>query len=220
MNILAYLDSNLFQSIILVITVLTTLWIYYSNKKQNLRNAITILSIQIKDIEENIEFLIAEGIIDGLVQERSMHYSTLVYEDNYWSKYNHMIAGRVDPLTFEAIDNFYRIASKIREQQNLIKGKLSQSMEYRTMYYYNGIFSRVNGVLDKLNNSEGAEVLLNSCKNEIAIIRNLYSNTGDDIINHPAYIQLEFVRGLSKMLDRYQKLTDGVAYRQLLKLQK
>ncbi len=214
-----FFDSNLFQTVILIITVIVTLWIYFANKRQNIKNAVAILSLQIRDIEDNIEFLIAEGVVDGLVQERPLHYSTIIYEENYWSKYNHLIAGRVDTLTYEAIDNFYKIASKIKEQQLLIKNKLSQSMEYRTMYYYNGIFSRINGILDKMHDGQSSDELLNVCKTEISIIGSLYGNgSGSDVTNHPAYIQVEFVRGLTKMLDRYQKLSDGVAYRKLLKL--
>ena len=55
-----FLDSNLFQNLILVLTVLVTIYIYYGRKRQNLSNAVTILSLQIRDIENNIESLIAE----------------------------------------------------------------------------------------------------------------------------------------------------------------
>ena len=105
--------------------------------------------IFVRDIENNIESLIAEGLIGDQLQERALHYSTIIYEENYWLKYNHLIAGRVDAQTYGVLDNFYKIAFKIREQQLMIKNKLLQSMDYKGMYYYNGIFSRVNGILDK-----------------------------------------------------------------------
>ena len=214
-----FLNSNFLQTLILCITVIVTLWIYFANRKQNIKTARNILSLQIKDIEANIEFLIAEGVINGILQEKPLHYSTIIYDDNYWVKYNHLIAGRVDSLTYEAIDNFYKIASKIKEQQLLIKNKLSQSMEYRTMYYYNGIFSRVNGILDKPNSDMTAEQIVQNCRNEISTISSLYSDgQWGNLLNQPAYVQIEFVCGLTKMLDRYQKLTDGVAYRKLLKI--
>ena len=198
-----FLDSNLFQNLILVLTVLVTIYIYYGRKRQNLSNAVTILSLQIRDIENNIESLIAEGLIGDQLQERALHYSTIIYEENYWLKYNHLIAGRVDAQTYGVLDNFYKIAFKIREQQLMIKNKLLQSMDYKGMYYYNGIFSRVNGIL------------LDICKAEVSLLQSLYNH---DITNPPAFIQVELVRGLSKKLEQYHKITDGVAFSKLLKL--
>ena len=209
-----FLDSNLFQNLLLALTVLVTILIYNGRKRQNLSNAVPILSLQIRDIEENIEDLIAEGVIGDLLQERALHYSTIIYEENYWLKYNHLIAGRVDAQTYGVLDNFYKIAFKIREQQLMIKNKLLQSMDYKGMYYYNGIFSRVNGILDKPDGA-GNDKLLDICKAEVSLIQNLYSH---DITNPPAFIQVELVRGLSKKLEQYHKITDGVAFSKLLKL--
>lgn len=212
---LEFLDSNLFQNLILVLTILVTICIYYGRKRQNLSNAVAILSLQIRDIEDNIESLIAEGLIGEQLQERALHYSTIIYEENYWLKYNHLIAGRVDAQTYGVLDNFYKIAFKIREQQLMIKNKLLQSMDYKGMYYYNGIFSRVNGILDKQQNGADSEKLLDNCKAEVSLIQSLYNH---DITNPPAFIQVELVRGLSKKLEQYHKITDGVAFSKLLKL--
>lgn len=209
-----FLDSNLFQNLLLALTVLVTILIYNGRKRQNLSNAVSILSLQIRDIEENIEDLIAEGVIGDLLQERALHYSTIIYEENYWLKYNHLIAGRVDAQTYGVLDNFYKIAFKIREQQLMIKNKLLQSMDYKGMYYYNGIFSRINGILDKPDGA-GNDKLLDICKAEVSLIQNLYSH---DITNPPAFIQVELVRGLSKKLEQYNKITDGVAFSKLLQL--
>ena len=209
-----FLDSNLFQNLILVLTVLVTIYIYYGRKRQNLSNAVAILSLQIRDIEDNIESLIAEGLIGDQLQERALHYSTIIYEENYWLKYNHLIAGRVNAQNYGVLDNFYKIAFKIREQQLMIKNKLLQSMDYKGMYYYNGIFSRVNGILDKQDGVE-SDKLLDICKAEVSLLQSLYNH---DITNPPAFIQVELVRGLSKKLEQYHKITDGVAFSKLLKL--
>lgn len=210
-----FLGSSLLQNLVLVVTVVVTIHIYYARKRQNLSNAVSILSLQIRDIEENIECLIAEGLVENQLQERALHYSTIIFEENYWIKYNHLIAGRVDAQTYGVLDNFYKIASKIKEQQMMIKNKLLQSMEYKGMYYYNGLYSRVNGILDKTNEMADSSGLLDRCKIEVAIIRDLYNH---EITNPPAFVQVELVRGLAKKLDQYHKITDGVAFSKLLKL--
>jgi len=82
-----FLDSNLFQTLVLIATAVITLWIYRARQKNELRNAAKILMLQIRDIENNIEYLLSEGIIDGFVQEKPLHYSTIIFETNtliYW----------------------------------------------------------------------------------------------------------------------------------------
>ena len=69
-----FLDSNLFQNIILIATVVVSICIYYARKRQELRNAVSILSLQIRDIETNIECLKAEGLIGEQLQERAYHF--------------------------------------------------------------------------------------------------------------------------------------------------
>lgn len=112
-----FLGSSLLQNLVLVVTVVVTIHIYYARKRQNLSNAVSILSLQIRDIEENIECLIAEGLVENQLQERALHYSTIIFEENYWIKYNHLIAGRVDAQTYGVLDNFIRLHPKLRNNK-------------------------------------------------------------------------------------------------------
>ncbi len=206
--------SNLCQNLILIVTVIVSICIYWARKRQELRNAVSILSLQIRDIETNIECLKAEGLIGEQLQERALHYSTVIFEENSWLKYNHIISGHIDLRTYEVIDSFYKTAVKIKEQQMMIKNKVLQSMDYKAYYYYNGIYSRVNGILEKQREVE-SDKLLDICKAEVSLIQTLYNH---DITNPPSFIQLELVKGLVKRLEQYHKITDGVAFSKLLKL--
>lgn len=49
-----FLDSNFFQTCVLILTAGITIWIYFARQKANVRTAVTILTLQIKDIEKNI----------------------------------------------------------------------------------------------------------------------------------------------------------------------
>ena len=52
----SFWDSNLFQTIVLIVTIGTTvgiaLWQFHAHKQTELRNAVSILILQIKDIEK------------------------------------------------------------------------------------------------------------------------------------------------------------------------
>ena len=200
-----FLDSNLFQTLVLIATAGITIWIYFARRKANVRTAVTILTLQIRDIEKNIEYLLSEGIVDGKIQEKPLHYSTIIYEENNWTKYSHLV------------DIFFKVAQQIREQQILIKNKLQQSMEYKGMHYYQGTYQCVNSLVSKYESEANADVLKLQCKKEIEFVNSLYASAD---INVPPYLQRELTFGLEKTLKKYHKLTDGTAYAELEKLKK
>lgn len=213
----SFWESNLFQTLVLIVTAGITLWIYFARRKANVRNAVTILMLQIRDIEKNIEYLLSEGIVDGKIQEKPLHYSAIIYEDNNWTKYSHLVVGRISQLAFENIDMFFKVAQQIREQQILIKNKLQQSMEYKGMHYYQGTYQCINSLVDRYKSGQDTQKLKLECKEEIDFVNSLYSSAGIDV---PPYVQLELTFGLEKTLRKYHKLTDGTAYAELEKLKK
>ena len=207
----SFFNSNLFQTIVLIVTVLVTIILFIANKREKRRNAITILLMQIKDIEKNIEFLLTEGIVNGVIQDRPMHYSAVVFDENYWSKYSHLIVGKISSLSFETIDSFFKTAQQIKEQQIFIKTKVLQSMDFKCMHFYNGIYTRVNTLLDKEKPN------LEQCNKEIQLLMDLYNTP---MTNGITFIQKELAMGLEQNLKKYHKITDGAAYVELEKLSK
>ena len=199
----SFWDSNLFQTIVLIVTIGTTvgiaLWQFHVHKQTELRNAVSILILQIKDIEKNIEYIFSEGLINGFIQEVPMHYSTIIFEENQWNKYAHSIVGHISQEAFEKIDTFFKVAQRIREQQIYIKQKIQLSMDNRVFYYYNTIY---NQAVIADNPAQCVQLMIDKF-NELLV---------------PSYIQKEFASGLEKTLKQYHKLTDGIAYTELLKL--
>ena len=196
-------DSNLFQTIIMIVSVLATIGIalfqFRNHKKKELKNATTILLLQIDDIERNIEYIMSEGIINGVLQEGPMHYSAIICEENQWNKYSHLIVGSVTQETFEKIDAFFKVAYRIREQQIYIKQKIQQSIDSKVWHYYNAAYAQVAN--------------LDNSTQSIKAIHQKFNST-----NVPLFIQLEFAIGLEKTLKQYHRLSDGVAYMELKKL--
>lgn len=199
------LTSNFLQTLIMIMSVIVTigiaLWKYHNHKKKELKNAATILILQIDDIERNIEYIISEGIINGTLQEGPIHYSTIICGENKWDKYSHLIVGAVAQETFEKIDAFFKVAYRIREQQIYIKQKIQQSIDSKVWHYYNATYAQVA-------NSD----------NSIETINAIHDRFNNAIVK--PFIQLEFAIGLEKTLKQYYKLSDGVAYSELKKLTK
>ncbi|MBQ3555868.1 MAG: hypothetical protein IJA09_06615 [Bacteroidales bacterium] len=198
----SFWNTNLFQTITMIASVLTTIGIalckYHNHKKKELKNATTILLLQIDNIERNIEYIMSEGIINGVLQEAPMHYSTIIYDENQWNKYSHLIVGVITQENYEKIDTFFKVAYRIREQQIYIKQKIQQSIDSKVWHYYNAVYTQVGNNDNPIQN--------------IKTIHQRYNNT-----SVPSFIQLEFAIGLEKALKQYYRLSDGNAYKELKK---
>lgn len=199
----SFWESNLFQTLVLIATIGVTisiaLWQFHAHKRKELKNAVSILILQIKDIEKNIEYIFSEGLINGFIQEVPMHYSTIIFEENQWNKYAHSIVGHISQEAFEKIDTFFKVAQRIREQQIYIKQKIQLATENRAFYYYNAIYNQV--------------VIPNQPTQTIESVVDRFNG-----LSVPTYIQKELALGLEKTLKQYHKLTDGIAYTELMNL--
>lgn len=193
-----FFNTILCQTLVLVLTACIPIWEYFRREKNKVRNAATIIMLQIEEIEKNVEYILSEGLLNGCIQDVSMHYSTIIFNENQWEKYSHLIVGKVSPQTFSQIDDYFQVAHRIREQQIFIKQKIQQSLDFKIIHYYNAVYT----ALDSDKNA-----------NNIPNIVKLYSET-----SVPPYIHLELARGLEKTLKQYHKLTDGMAYSELKKL--
>ena len=109
----SFWESNLFQTLVLIVTVGATigiaLWQFHAHKRKELRNAVSILLLQINDIEKNIEYILSEGLINGYIQEVPIHYSTIIFEENQWNKYAHSVVGHISQEAFEKLIPFLRL---------------------------------------------------------------------------------------------------------------
>ena len=199
----SFWESNLFQTLVLIVTVGATigiaLWQFHAHKRKELRNAVSILLLQINDIEKNIEYILSEGLINGYIQEVPIHYSTIIFEENQWNKYAHSVVGHISQEAFEKIDTFFKVAQRIREQQIYIKQKIQLSTENKAFYYYSAVYNQI--------------VIASQPTQSIQSIVDRFNDT---LV--PSYIQKELALGLEKTLKQYHKLSDGIAYTELAKL--
>lgn len=199
----SFWNSNLFQTLVLIFTIGAmfgvALWQFHAHKRKELRNAVSILMLQIKDIEQNVEYILSEGLINGIIQEIPLHYSTIIFEENQWSKYAHSVVGHISQEAFERIDAFFKVAQRIREQQIYIKQKIQLSLDNKAFHYYNAAYTKI-----ATDDQSGQDIKFIINRFDKAIV--------------PPYIQKELALGLEKTLKQYHKLTDGIAYIELTKL--
>ena len=201
-----FLDSNLLQTIVLVATVLVTLLIYLNKERKNLKSATTILILQIKNIEKNIEYLKSEG---EAINEQQLHYSVPIFEENAWEKYKHLYASRLNSFDFAKIEQFYDVAQAIRIQQLQIKQKIQENIFAKTAHYYQQQFNRLNACVD-----DGRADRETLCQKDMSYALTLYNSPMFSVMT---FLHKEFGYGLIKGLNRYQRLTGTLVYTRLCK---
>ena len=111
------------------------------------------------------------------------------------------MAGLLSSEDFERIDDFFKVAQRVREQQIYIKQRIRQATDSKVLFYYNTVYG------DILNISP------ERMDQEFSNIREKFDKS-----NVMPYIQKEYAIGLEKYLKQYRRLTDGNAYAELKKL--
>lgn len=111
------------------------------------------------------------------------------------------MAGLLSSEDFERIDDFFKVAQRVREQQIYIKQRIRQATDSKVLFYYNTVYG------DILNISP------EKMDQEFSNIREKFDKS-----NVMPYIQKEYAIGLEKYLKQYRRLTDGNAYAELKKL--
>ena len=217
MTFFEILDSNFAQTAVVAIGATLTWAIYTFNKRQEVNNAAKILVLQVKNIEEAITYLKSECISENsTINETHMHYSKIVFDENQWLKYRHLMVKVLSQNSFEQIDRFYTCATEIKEQQLYIRNKILQLLEYKVMHYYNAVYGQISEAAikqtDDLQNQQSNQ---NTTSNRIASICKIYNSP---TFNIPTFIPLEFGLGLSKAISRYYPVRNTVAFQKLLKI--
>lgn len=207
-----FLDSNFFQTIVLILTIAGTFIIYYIKERRSLKAATTIIVLQIKNIEKNIEYLKAEGVSGEAINEQPLHYSIPIFEENAWDKYKHIYASRLSSSDFAKIEQFYEVAQAIRIQQQQIKQKIQECIFAKTAHYYQQQFNRLNAcVVDGRSDRESL------CQKDMSYTLTLYNNPMFSVMT---FLHKEFGSGLIKGLNRYQRLTGTTVFERLCKFGK
>lgn len=110
-----------------------------------------------------------------------------------------MLSGTYLRRHLKKIDTFFKVAQRIREQQIYIKQKIQLSTENKAYYYYSAVYNQIVITGQPLQN-----------------IQSIVDRFNESIV--PSYIQKELALGLEKTLKQYHKLSDGIAYTELVKL--
>ena len=118
-NLWAFIDSNFFQTIILIITVSVTIWIYFYQKGAERRDAARVIVMQIDSIDQKTEQLVrvVGNDINSFDVERLWKIENVI-ENNIWQEYRHLFVKKLNYNEIVALNNYYDSVVIIKCQQS------------------------------------------------------------------------------------------------------
>ena len=117
-NIVTYLVKNMFD-LALVIVGLVALLIYKLQNRDTMRNAASLIILQIDELFDRV-LQIQSYITDQGLNSKAFYESLPLMYENYWEKYKHLFVRKIDSKSYDRINLFYQYVSALEEQQRII----------------------------------------------------------------------------------------------------
>jgi hypothetical protein len=199
---------SLFQTIIFGITALLTWYIYNKNKRDDLKSRAKMLYYQIRNIEENINYLRANCYKNNLILSAEFYKSTLIYSENLWENNKIFLAGKLKIDNYNEIEKFYVIATNLLNEQVVVKNAFSNLISTKQrVYYEQQLEMNIGTVMKNGENKIDSDI----SKNKTSLDKAMSFSVEDYI----PVISNDIVR---KNLCDYKPLTDGISYENVKKI--
>ncbi len=114
-KILNFLNSNLFQAILIIITAYITLAIYFHQNRQRRKEAAAIVYLQIEAINKNINDNM-QYIDDNKFDTNGIWRALKLYEENSWVKYRQILYTQLSKTEIKILNEYYEYASIFNNQ--------------------------------------------------------------------------------------------------------
>lgn len=192
-------------NIILVLTVIVTLFIWYNDKRQKIKNYAQLLVLQIKNIENGIIEIQTNGLDREFLNESPFLAIPILFDKNYWDEYSHLLLNKLGITDYEVISNFYEKSSRIKEYQIEIKNKMKESLYWKGYYSYNKKYATIFETWQETPHVKDILSKVSEREKEFAV---------------QTYIPAEYPKQILKLLETYKPLRGTVAYSKLEELSK
>ncbi len=120
-KICSFLDSNFFQTFILVITALLTWCIFNKQNLQRKKDAATIIYLQINDIKDKIKLAYeCVGESPKFSITNVLKINTVI-SNNSWEKYRQLLIDVLENNDIKVLNEYYDLATTIDMQISILR---------------------------------------------------------------------------------------------------
>lgn len=113
MSLKEFVNSNGLQTFVTFIVGFVALFIYILTRKHQKKDAASVIIMEIRELEFNIEELKNNS--------KDLYDSSPIIIKGEWEKYRHLFVKDLDQDEYKAIDKFYNLANRIEQERKMQK---------------------------------------------------------------------------------------------------
>lgn len=104
----------------LIIVGLSAVWIYKAQEKEKLRDAASLVVLQIDELQKRVQE-IQSYITNRGLNDIAFYESLPLIDVDHWKNYKHLFIRKIDNKSYDSINKFYQFVTSMQEQQELIR---------------------------------------------------------------------------------------------------
>lgn len=170
-NIIEFFVRNWLNisNFLIIVVGLSAVWIYKAQEKGKIRDAASLIVLQIDELQTRVQE------IQSYITDRGLNFSAF-YESlplldvNYWNKYKHLFIRKIDNKSYNNFNRFYQYISCMQEQQELLRNLQKNYFFVKQTAICNVEFNYICETLKEVENSiissEQLQALLDSFPKE------------------------------------------------------
>lgn len=144
--------KNNWSDLSLILVGLSAVWIYKAQEKGKLRDAASLIILQIDELQTRVQELQSYITEKGL--NFSAFYESLPLMDvNHWSKYKHLFIRKIDNKSYNRFNKFFQYITCMQEQQELLRNLQNNYFFVKQSAISNVEFQYICETLKEVENS-------------------------------------------------------------------
>lgn len=170
-NIIEFIGTNWLNisNLLIILVGLSAVWIYKAQEKGKLKDAASLVVLQIDELQSRVQE-IQSYITDKGLNFGAFYESLPLIDINYWNKYKHLFIRKIDNKSYNNFNKFYQYISCIQEQQELLRNLQKNYFFVKQTAICNVEFNYICETLKEVENSiispEQLQSLLDSFSKE------------------------------------------------------
>ena len=160
--IIEWIKTNWFyiSDLLIIIVGLSAVWIYKAQEKGKIKNAASLVILQIDELQIRVREIQSYITEKGLNFE-AFYESLPLMDTNYWDKYKHLFIRKIGNKSYNDFNKFFQYITCMQEQQKLLRNL--QINYFFTEFYY------ISETLKEVENSVVSDSQLQALLNSIPI---------------------------------------------------
>lgn len=140
------------SDLLIILVGLSAVWIYKAQEKEKIKDAASLVILQIDDLQIRVReiqsYITEKGLNFGAFYE-----SLPLMDTNYWDKYKHLFIRKIDNKSYNDFNKFFQYITCMQEQQELLRNLQKNYFFVKQNAISNVEFSYIRETLREVENS-------------------------------------------------------------------